>query len=288
MTSQQNMDPADRETEWARNLWLGYLTGDSSKYEGKARFLRAIFGRLPREPRCKICKAPFRGIGSLLARPFGYSVKAWQMNPTLCNGCEIVVKEHHVGVYVDVAMMFADVRGSSRLAEELGPEGFHRLIDRFYRTSTSILIDADALIEKLIGDEVAGIFVPGIAGPDYTRRAVEAAEALLRASGHGSEEGPWIEIGAGVHTGRVYVGAVGSSESMCVITVLGEAANITARLASTAGVGEVLVSEYARVAAGLDLPGAESRLEEVRGMSESVPVHVLRPGAEPATTPSAP
>ena len=271
----------DEAIEKARTVWRGYLTGEGGeRYAGFTRVMRALFSRLPSDPRCKICRAPFRGVGSVLARPFGFAAVGWQMNPNLCDRCEIYVKKHEVGVDVDITMLFADVRGSTALAERLGPAEFHHLIDRFYRTATEILLEEDALIEKLIGDEVAGLFVPGIAGPDYTLRAVRAAQALLQATGHGSDAEPWIEIGAGVHHGRAYVGAIGSDQSMSVITVLGGAPNVTARLASAAGVGEILVSEATCRQAGFDLAACEQRSLELKGVGRPVSVRVLR--AEPA------
>jgi adenylate cyclase len=173
-------------------------------------------------------------------------------------------------------MLFADVRGSTNLAEEIGTSAFHRLINRFYKVSTEVLVKTDALIDRLIGDEVIGLYVPGIAGPEYTQKAVEAARALLEVTGHADPDGPWIRVGAGVHTGTAYVGAVGSSESMSDITVLGDAANTTARLASQAGPGEVLISEEACRLTKLNFENCESRTLKLKGRIEPVGVRVIR------------
>ena len=281
MTHESHEHQHEAETEHAREAWRAYLTGGSTNAEGMTAMMLTLMKHLPSDPRCKVCMAPFRGIGSILARSFGMYATAWSMNPTLCDRCERFVKKHEVGVELEVTMLFADVRGSTPLAERLGPAEFHHLIDRFYRAATRILIEEDALIEKLIGDEVAGLFVPGIAGPDYARRAVIAAQRLMEATGHGTPEGPWVEIGAGVHSGPAYVGAVGSEGSMSVITVLGEAANTAARLASAASVGEVLVSEQASKAAGLDLSESEARSLELKGVGEPVAVRVLRSQSAP-------
>lgn len=173
-------------------------------------------------------------------------------------------------------MLFADVRGSTPLAEEIGASAFHHLINRFYTASTEILVQTNALIDKLIGDEVAGLYVPGIAGPDHARIAVDAARALLKATGQADPGGPWISVGAGVHTGTAYVGAVGSRQSVSDITVLGDVANTTARLASQAGAGEILVSEETCQAAGLSLDHCESRHLQLKGRSQAVTVRVMR------------
>jgi hypothetical protein len=56
------------------------------------------------------------------------------------------------------------------------------------------------------------MFFPLMSGPRHTRHAVEAATAILRATGHGDREGPWVPVGAGVTTGLAWVGAVGDEK----------------------------------------------------------------------------
>jgi adenylate cyclase len=197
-------------------------------------------------------------------------------NPTLCDRCEKIVKHYQVGTEVELTLLFADVRGSTPLAEEIGASAFHQLINRFYTVNTGIRVQTNALIDKLFGDEVAGLYAPGIAGADHARIAVNAARALLEATGHTDPDGPWIRVGAGVHTGTAYVGAVGSSQSVSDITVLGDVANTTARLASQAGAGEILVTEGTCLTAGLNLEHCEARQLQLKGHSQIVPVRVIR------------
>jgi adenylate cyclase len=206
----------------------------------------------------------------------GFGAGRSRFNPSLCDRCEKIVKAHQVGLELQLTMLFADMRGSTTLAEEIGASAFHRLINRYYRASTEVLVKTDALIDKLAGDEVIGLYVPGIAGPEYTRKAVEAARALLEVTGHANPDGPWIKVGIGVHTGTAYVGAVGSSESMSDITVLGDAANTAARLASQAGPGEILISEEACRSAGLNFENYESHTVKLKGRIEPVGIRVIR------------
>ncbi len=260
----------------AEGLWRSYLLGDAVALDRSVVLVRRLMARLPSDPRCRVCKAPFRGIGRPLAQLLGFGAPgASSMNPTLCGRCERLVRRFEVGAEVEMSLLFADVRGSTTLAEAVGPLEFQRIIDRFYRVATDILIASDALIEKLAGDEVIGVYVPGIAGPEHARRAVEAAAAVIRATGHGSPEGPWLRVGAGVHTGVAYAGAVGSHEGMSAVTVLGDPVNTTARLASAAGAGEVLVSEYTCRLSGLDFSGREARTLELKGRREPARVRVV-------------
>ncbi len=264
------------QTERAYILWHSYLTGDHSQLDTQVKVVRRIFKHLPSDPRCRVCNAPFHGLGGLAVSLFGFGAGRSSFNPTLCDRCEKIVKAHEIGLELQLTMLFADVRGSTSLAEEIGAIPFHDLINRFYKVSTEVLVKTDALIDKLIGDQVIGLYVPGIAGPEYTRKALEAARMLLELTGHADADGPWISVGVGVHTGTAYVGAVGSSESVSDITVLGDAANITARLSSQAGPGEILVSEETCRFAKLGFEDCEPRTLTLKGRMEPVGVRVFQ------------
>jgi adenylate cyclase len=194
----------------------------------------------------------------------------------MCNVCESFARQYQGGAEVEISMLFADVRGSTTIAERMQPLEFSRLIDRFYRVTTDILIEANAWIEKLIGDEVTGLFIPGFVGTQHARLAVETAEAILRATGHAGSGQPWIPVGIGVHTGTAYVGSVGREGGLTEITALGDSVNTAARLASSAGPGEILVSLQTWNAAGFEGRNAEQRQLQLKGRSEPVEVRVVR------------
>ena len=83
-----------------------------------------------------------------------------------------------------------------------------------------------------------------------------------------------MPIGIGVHTGVAYVGRVGEGDA-CDFTAVGDAVNATARLASSAGAGEILVSAAAADASMLDAVGLESRTLTLRGRDEMIDALVL-------------
>lgn len=173
-------------------------------------------------------------------------------------------------------MLFVDVRGSTSMAERMSAADFSRLLNRFYKVATRVLIQTDAFIDKLVGDEVIGLYLPLFTGPQHARAAIRAAQELLRVTGHSDTSRPWLPIGVGVHTGVAYVGTVSGAEgTVADITALGDCVNVTARLASKAGPGEALISNAAYVAAGLNLGDLEQRPLELKGKSEPVTVHVL-------------
>lgn len=221
-----------------------------------------LFRLVPSAPRCKMCHNPFGGLGGKFFAAMGF--KPSRKNPTLCSKCCDSLPVG--GANVDVAILFADVRGSTSLGEQTPPEEFARRMNRFYAIATEVLVAHDAIVDKLIGDEVMALFLPGVAGPAYRRKAAKAAIALLQA-----EELP---LGAGVNAGVAYVGNVG--DRVVDFTALGDVVNAGARLASLAASGELLVSEdvYAEIAG--DFPDAPKRSVTVRGKEEAIDVRALQ------------
>lgn len=191
-------------------------------------------------------------------------------NPRVCATCFTFIERHHGGAEIEASFLFADIRGSTSLAERLPVAGFHALLDRFYATATACVIANGGGVDKFVGDEVVAMFVPLMSGPRHPAHAVDAALALLRATGHGDAGGPWVPVGVGVHTGLAWVGAVGD-ETHTELTALGDTVNVTARLASAAGAGEILVTSAAARAAGLD-PGLERRDLELKGKEQATAV----------------
>lgn len=250
------------EQEWYKMLTEG---------EPIPRRLYHLNGLLPTDPRCKLCAAPFKGWGGYIMHLMGRDPSRY--NPRFCVKCQ--VWEHPGGAEVVLTMLFADVRGSTTLAEQMNAREFSQLINRFYTVATHVLIQTDALVDRLMGDEAIGLYIPGFAGPTHPRKAIEAAQELLRLTGHRDSKGPWLPVGIGVHTGSAYVGVVGGEDHPADFTALGDNVNITARLASQAGPGEILISDATYAAAGIDLGALEHRQLELKGKSEATGVRVL-------------
>ena len=192
------------------------------------------------------------------------------LNPRYCNLCEIASREFPGGAEVPMSMLFIDVRGSTALSEKMSPTEFSQLINRFYKEATKIIIDEDGLVEKLAGDSVAAFWGAGFAGADYVARTVKVAQKLLRAM-----EKQKIPVGIGVHSGVAYFGAMGAAEGLTEISAVGDEVNLAARLASKAAAGEIIVSEQALKAAGVDSSRLEARSLELKGISEPVVARVM-------------
>jgi len=222
-----------------------------------------VFRRLPKDPRCKLCQNPFSGFGGRMTALIGR--KPSRKNPNLCQYCFDHLPSG--GIEIDIGVVFADVRSSTALGEQSTATQFAERLNGFYATATDVLIAHDGLVDKLIGDEVMGLFISGLAGPDYRRHTALAALDLAAAVDD-------LPVGVAANAGIAFVGNVGSGTVMD-FTALGDAVNVGARLQSHAAPGEVVLARdlYALVAD--EHPVARSERIEVRGRDEPVDVAVV-------------
>ena len=251
-------------------MWKNLLTGNDPDLVRLSR----LFQRIPSAPRCKLCHAPFGRPGSVVLKPFGWG--RWAANPTMCRICARGLDRGVGGAEIEATFLFADIRGSTTLAEETSAAAFHDLLARFYRVAARAIDDAGGLLDKYLGDGVMAFFVPvfsGDGGPAAS--AVRAARALLGATVEEHAAAPWVPVGVGVHSGPAFVGVMGTEGGALDFTGVGDTVNTAARLGSVAGTGELLVSRTTAVAAGLDTRGLEERTLELKGRTQPIDVVVL-------------
>ena len=265
--------------EFYDEVWYQFLTGEwripvPLRVRVWLGIERTIYHVLPSNPHCIECGIPMAGVGGKALRFIGSEPSTFSSK--LCRGCEKDARKYESGAEVELTMLFADVRNSTPLAESKGVKGFKEIINRFYKETSNVLIEHNALVNRLMGDQVIALFVQRFAGKNHAKTALEATKELLRVTGHGVGKEPWIPVGAGIHTDVAYVGAVGSSSGVNEIAVLGSAANMCARISSKAGAGEILISEDSVKFGNLDVDGLESRSLELKGVSQPVLVKVVK------------
>ena len=143
--------PTGRRREFSSEQWGKVLT------DGHAPLVRArrVFRYLPSAPRCKMCNNPFGGLAGHVLAAAGF--RPSRKNPNLCTRCCDALPPG--GAEVDIAVLFADVRGSTALGELVVAADFAAFLNRFYVAATRTLMRHDAVIDKLIGDEVMAFFV---------------------------------------------------------------------------------------------------------------------------------
>ena len=266
---------------WLRDdedFWRRHLT-QSQQLSWIMRWSGHLFQATPADPRCKLCRAPFGGIGGKMFPLIGRGQS--RKNPRFCKGCF----EHapHGGLEAEVGVLFADVRGYTAFSEDRPPEEVARLLNRFYAVAVDVLSKHDAVIDKLMGDEVMALFLPAFTGDGSVQKMVSAAEGLLRGVGYDSSEGPWLPLGVGMDFGPAFVGNVGSGE-VKDFTAIGDVVNTASRLQGTAKAGQLIMSERVYQEVAERYPDAPRVELELKGKSEPVAARVVEIARTPAMT----
>jgi adenylate cyclase len=157
------------------------------------------------------------------------------------------------GVLQTITILFADIRGFTRISEHAPPEKIVQLLNRYFSAMTDIIFAHGGTLDKYLGDGLMALFGAPTATPKDAANALSAAVAMQRRmigiNVELIEEGfPEIGIGIGLHTGEVTVGYIGS-ERRSEYTAIGDSVNTASRLESNAKGGEILVSEVTAKAA---------------------------------------
>jgi adenylate cyclase len=150
----------------------------------------------------------------------------------------------------------------------MSPSEFSRSLTTLFGIVARAVDAESGVIDHIVGDGVMAMWIPGFAGADHTRRAVAAGRRLTAVMDSAVGTGAF-PAGVGVHTGIAYVGVVGEPGSFD-FTVVGDIANTAARLGSAAAGGELLLSEDAVIAAGVDTAGLTRRVLDLKGKAGPV------------------
>jgi len=142
-----------------------------------------------------------------------------------------------------VTVLFCDLANSTGLAERLGPEGMHALLNRFFELALGEVHRYEGTINQFLGDGFMALFGAPLAHEDHARRAVLAALAIQQAlQEHRPALSEGLAVRMGLNTGLVVVGGIGNDLRMDY-TAVGDTTNVAARLQQLAEPGTVLVGK---------------------------------------------
>jgi adenylate cyclase len=180
------------------------------------------------------------------------------------------------GVTQTITVLFADIRGFTRISEHAAPEKIVGLLNRYFSAMTDIIFAHGGTLDKYLGDGMMALFGAPTVTPKDAANAMAAAVAMqrrmlsindeLRAEGF-----PEIGVGIGLHTGEVIVGYIGS-ERRSEYTAIGDTVNTASRLESNAKAGEILVSEATAQAARSRYQLAPRDAISVKNREQPVPL----------------
>jgi adenylate cyclase len=238
------------------------------KSGGMSRY-RWLNRHVPAPPRCKFCLVPFGGLGRV------GGIKPSRKNPNFCRGCFEMAPVG--GNDMEVGVLFADMRGFTAWCESQSPEVVAKTLNQFYATAGEALTARDGLVDKLVGDEIMGLFLtvfPSL-GIRTCHVMVEAALEILTRLDRAT--GSQLPVGMGLGFGLARVGNVGAGE-VKDFTAVGDVVNTASRLQASASPGEILLSAAVYEQVADQYPNASRRTLVVKGKSAEVSAYSLRVG----------
>ncbi|HET89689.1 MAG TPA: GAF domain-containing protein, partial [Chloroflexi bacterium] len=146
-----------------------------------------------------------------------------------------------------LSVLYADLRGSTRLSENTEPELLVEFVNDYLSKMTAVILSYEGTLDKFVGDEVMALFGAPVPQSDHALRAVRVGLAMQAA--HQDVMTAWqrraiepVPIGVGIATGELIVGEMGCAQRTDY-TVIGRAANLGSRICGVAGPGQVLISQ---------------------------------------------
>jgi len=179
----------------------------------------------------------------------------------------------------EITVMFADVVSFTTLADEREPEVAVALLNELFTIITEIVFQHGGIIDKFIGDCAMAIWGAPESHEDDARRAVRAAEAILRWLEVGNARwrkqlGRDIELAIGIHTGTAVVGNIGSEKRM-EYTAIGDAVNVAARLERLARPGQILMTRETMQRVADEFPSQSIGTYNIVGRARPSEIYVL-------------
>ncbi len=179
-----------------------------------------------------------------------------------------------------VTVLFADVKGSMELAEQMGAEDWHRLMDRFFQLLADGVHRFEGTVNQYTGDGIMALFGAPIAHEDHARRACYAAlhlqESLRRyANELRLRQGLSFSVRLGINSGEVIVGAIGDDLRMDY-TAQGHTVGLAARMEQIAEPGKVYLTAHTAALVQGYFTLADLGVMDIKGVHEPMRVYELQ------------
>lgn len=210
------------------------------------------------------------------------------VSPEVVKRVSSMNEDFFVGEEREVSIIFTDIRGFTTISEQLTPPQMVKLLNRYFTPMTALVRESSGTLDKFIGDALMAFWNAPLYTPNHPVQAVSAALSMQNKLITLREElfadfGVNIRIGAGIHTGTVYVGNMGSTD-LINYTLIGDNVNITARLESLCGVYDVgvVVSGETKEMCGYSFGFQHLDTIIVKGKSQPVSVYAPMPKDEAA------
>jgi adenylate cyclase len=170
-------------------------------------------------------------------------------------------------------VLFADIAGSSSIAEKLGPRRFGELLNRYYQDVTNVIFEHGGLLDKYLGDGFMAVFGMNNLQKDPEERAVSAGMEILKllAAGYRDKDNH-IDVGIGINTGSIVAGYVSTKERL-ELSVLGDTVNVAARLEAMARPNRILIGPETHSAINGHFKTQSLGDQTIKGRTQPISVH---------------
>jgi adenylate cyclase len=183
-------------------------------------------------------------------------------------------EEAAAGRRLEVAVMFCDLRGFTRMSEQLEPTHVREILEIYFEEASRIILDHEGTVLQFVGDEVLAVFGAPLPQADYAAAALSCARDMLDARSAlnaklADRNLPPVEYGIGLHIGDIVAAHIGSSAHR-QYGIVGDTANVGSRLCSQARAGEIVVSEETLHGAGGDTNAERIGPLELKGIEREL------------------
>ena len=180
-----------------------------------------------------------------------------------------------------ITALFADIKGSTALIEELDPEDARRIMDPALHLMMEAVHRYEGYVAQSLGDGIFAFFGAPIAHEDHAQRALYAAlrmqENMKRYSDQlRLEKGVPLQIRVGINTGEVVVRAVSTDDLHTDYIPVGHSTNIAARMENLATPGSIIISEHTHKLVDGYFDCLPLGAAAVKGLSEPLPIYEVR------------
>ena len=192
------------------------------------------------------------------------------------------------GIEREVTILFADIRGFTRLSEGMEAPAVVALLNEVFQLVSDRILERGGTIDKFMGDSVMAYFGAPVPYADHAQRALSAAVDIIRCIAERDRAADALDpstpssipvrVGIGVHTGSVVVGNIGS-DRRSDFTAVGDSVNVAHRLEKLADPGQILVSEAVKKRAGSGFRLDPIGKRQLSGRQEPVELFAVRAGS---------
>src|SRR5262245_2690712 len=127
-------------------FWQEVFSGQHPELRRGRKLLRLISPTA--KDRCRLCYAGFDGLSAPLMRAIGR--RQWRRNPNFCEKCETVLAGQRGGAELEMAVLYADVRGSTQMAARMTPVEFASVMQQFLLTAVDVFTWSDGIVDKMV------------------------------------------------------------------------------------------------------------------------------------------